>query len=59
MSLKKEDCIPRISWGKFAQADEKVLLPFNIQVNHIFIDGVHVGQYYEKLHELIREQMKK
>ncbi len=59
MSLKKEDCIPRISWGKFSEADGKVLLPFNIQVNHVFIDGVHVGQFYQTLHELIREQMKK
>jgi len=28
-------------------------------VNHIFIDGMHVGQFYQTLHELIREQMKK
>ncbi len=32
---------------------------FNTRESHSFIDGLHVGQYYEKLHELIREQMKK
>jgi len=38
LNLKKEDAIPRITWGKYFQSNGTVLLPFNIQVNHIFID---------------------
>ena len=52
-SLKKEDAIPRITWGKYRTENGKTLLPFNIQVNHIFVDGLHVGQFKDKLDETI------
>jgi len=48
-SLNKEDAIPRISWGKMQETDGKTVLPYNIQVNHIFVDGLHVGKFYENL----------
>jgi chloramphenicol O-acetyltransferase len=35
-----------------------VLLPYNIQVNHLFIDGLHVGLFYENMLSEI-ENMKK
>ena len=54
MNLKKEDAVPRVSWGKFYPSGEKVLIPFNIQVNHMFVDGIHVGRFFEFLHEEIR-----
>jgi chloramphenicol O-acetyltransferase type A len=57
LSLRKEDAIPRISWGKYFEQDGKVLLPFNIQVNHIFVDGLHVGKFYQLLHEEVRGQI--
>ena len=49
LSLKREDAIPRISWGKIHQSGDEEILPYNIQVNHIFVDGLHVGQFYECL----------
>lgn len=49
MSLNKFDTIPRISWGKAYNQGEETILPYNIQVNHIFIDGLHVGKFYENL----------
>lgn len=49
LSLKRDDGIPRISWGKFSECDGKRLLPFNIQVNHMFVDGIHVGWFFEQL----------
>lgn len=53
LSLNKEDAIPRITWGKIYSMNAQSLLPFNIQVNHLFIDGLHVGRFYENLnHEL-------
>jgi chloramphenicol O-acetyltransferase type A len=55
LSLKKEDAIPRISWGKFYESNGRTLLPLNIQVNHIFIDGIHVGKFLDLLQEEIRK----
>ena len=49
LSLKRDDGIPRISWGKFFESDGKRLLPFNIQVNHMFVDGIHVGRFLDQL----------
>jgi len=54
-SLKKEDAIPRISWGKMHEKEGKTVLPYNIQVNHIFIDGLHVGKFYECLCEELQK----
>ncbi len=53
INLKQEDAIPRISWGKYFSRDQKVFLPYNIQVNHMFVDGIHLGMFKEKLEELI------
>jgi chloramphenicol O-acetyltransferase type A len=52
-SLNKEDAVPRISWGKYYREGDKVLLPFSVQVNHAFCDGLHVGRYVEKLQEYL------
>ena len=57
-SLNKEDAMPRVSWGKMHERNGKTVLPYNIRVNHIFIDGIHVGRFYECLTEEIRRLVK-
>jgi chloramphenicol O-acetyltransferase type A len=57
LSLKKDDGIPRISWGKFFEQKRSMQLPFNVQVNHMFVDGIHVGKFIEKLNETIAATM--
>ena len=54
LSLNKEDAIPRVSWGRFFEQGGRTLLPCNIRVNHIFIDGLHVGRFYETFQEETR-----
>ena len=49
LSLNRGDGIPRITWGKIFAADNRELLPFNIQVNHMFVDGLHVGRFFQRL----------
>ncbi|HEY5584917.1 MAG TPA: chloramphenicol acetyltransferase [Ruminiclostridium sp.] len=53
ISLNKNDSVPRISWGKYFSENDKVLLPFSVQVNHALVDGVHVGRYFQKLQNYI------
>jgi chloramphenicol O-acetyltransferase type A len=55
LSFNKYDTIPRITWGKYFESGSQLLLPYNIQVNHIFIDGLHVGLFYENLLSEIKE----
>lgn len=53
LALKKEDAIPRISWGKIHSNGGKTVLPYNIQVNHALVDGLHIGRFYEYLSQEI------
>ena len=55
MNLNKEDSIPRVSWGKYYKKSSRIVLPFNIQVNHRLVDGIHIGMFYSKLNTAIWE----
>ncbi|MDH5432704.1 MAG: chloramphenicol acetyltransferase [Gammaproteobacteria bacterium] len=46
---KNVDSVPRIMWGKFYQKENRTVIPYNLQVNHCFIDGYHLGLFKERL----------
>ncbi|MEO8530844.1 MAG: CatA-like O-acetyltransferase [Deltaproteobacteria bacterium] len=42
-----EDCIPRISWGKFVESiDRRWSMAMTIEVHHALVDGRQVGDYF-------------
>ncbi len=49
ISFNKDDAVPRLSWGKYYERDGRLWLPFNVQVNHAFVDGEHMGNYLNKM----------
>ncbi len=50
LSLRRDDGIPRVTWGKITQDERgRSWLPFNLQVNHMFVDGLHVGRFFDAL----------
>lgn len=49
----KDDNIPRISWGKYSKNQDKIELVISLEVNHRFVDGLHVGRFAEKLTQMI------
>jgi chloramphenicol O-acetyltransferase len=50
--------VPSIAWGKFSQIqNEKIRMPFSIQVPHGFVDGVHIHQLALKISEVILSQI--
>ena len=51
----RDDNIPRICWGKYVPADGRETLGMSVEVNHRFIDGYHLGQFYQKLQKSIDE----
>lgn len=55
LSFKKEDTIPRITWGKIYNGFNGMILPYNIQVNHILVDGIHVNYFFKELSKEIRK----
>lgn len=47
--------IPMFSWGKYTEENGKKTLCISVEVNHRFIDGLHIGKFSEKLNSLINE----
>lgn len=48
-SGKKDNATPLFDWGKFYEKDQRILLPFSVQVHHSFVDGIHIGRLAEGL----------
>lgn len=46
------DSVPRITWGKYFEANGKIQMPLSVQVHHALVDGRHVGQYFTKFEKL-------
>jgi chloramphenicol O-acetyltransferase type A len=49
------DSNPKISWGKYFDQGDRVLMPFSVQVHHGLMDGIHVGRYFEELQRVVEE----
>ena len=45
----KEDSVPKITFGKYHRVGSRVSMPVSIEVHHALMDGVHVGEYFERL----------
>jgi chloramphenicol O-acetyltransferase type A len=52
------DSIPKIVFGKYFEAGDRIQMPLAVEVHHALADGYHVGLYFEKVQELL-DQMEK
>ena len=48
-----DDAIPRLAWGKYVRREGRLELGYSVEVNHRFIDGLHIGRFGERLQALI------
>lgn len=51
----KTDAEPKICFGKFQEQGGKLMVPVGIQVNHIFIDGIHLNELVEGVQALFND----
>lgn len=42
-----DDCIPRVTWGKFVKRDGRWEMAMTLEVHHALVDGAQVGAYFE------------
>lgn len=40
---------PMFDWGKYYEKNDRMVMPFSIQVHHSFVDGIHVGKLVQRL----------
>lgn len=52
-SGKKDNATPLFDWGKFYEKNQRILLPFSVQVHHSFVDGIHIGKLAQILQEYL------
>ncbi len=48
---RREDSVPKIAFGKFIRENDRTLLPISVEVHHALVDGLHVGQYLNRLED--------
>ncbi len=53
IQMNPVDSIPRIAWGKYFEESGKIKLPLSVQVHHALVDGLHVGQYFNAIQEIL------
>lgn len=49
------DNIPRIAWGKYEERNGRIELTISMEVNHRFIDGIHIEKFASYLDDMIKE----
>ena len=54
-SGKKDNATPLFDWGKYYVKDGRVMMPVSVQAHHSFVDGIHIGQFVDKLQRYIDE----
>ena len=50
-----DDAVPRIAWGKYVEENGRWMLGMSLEVNHRFIDGLHIGLFAKELEKLMEE----
>ena len=48
-----ENNIPRLNWGKYVEIDGRKTLNLSVEVNHRFVDGIHVSRFAAALQRKI------
>ena len=48
-----DDAIPRVNWGKYMERDGRWIINITFTANHRFVDGYHIGVFFERLQSAI------
>lgn len=51
--LEQTRTIPRIVFGKIFDDTDHKLMPMSVEVNHIIMDGIHVGKFFNYMQDTI------
>lgn len=58
IQMKPVDSIPRISWGKYFEESGRIKMPLSVQAHHALVDGIHVGQFFNNIQEILDNPVK-
>jgi chloramphenicol O-acetyltransferase type A len=49
------DSNPRITFGRYFEQNNRILMPTTILVNHALADGMHIAEFYRNLDEIMTQ----
>lgn len=52
---QKDKANPMFDWGKYHERDNRIVMPFSVQVHHSFVDGIHVARLVDRLQRYLDE----
>ena len=55
-AFSRADSCPRITFGKMTEHEGTRTMPISVHVNHALVDGLQLGQYLERLQQLMNAQ---
>lgn len=53
MHYSPADAVPRISWGKYFEQNDRILMPLAVQAHHAVVDGSDMGHYFQDVQKLL------
>lgn len=54
MHYSPVDSVPRITWGKYYQQNDRTLMPLSLQAHHALVNGSDMGRYFHRFAEAAR-----
>ena len=45
----KDDCIPRIAWGRIVEEEDRARVSVNLQAHHAIMDGLHAARLFQEI----------
>lgn len=51
----RDDCIPRVSWGKIVPKGDGFDMAMTLQVHHALVDGRQVGAFFEGVQDTLNQ----
>jgi chloramphenicol O-acetyltransferase type A len=55
-NFKHQDSVPKITFGKYFNKNDRLVMPVSINVHHGLMDGYHVGKFLELFEQLVNEK---
>lgn len=55
LSNRKDNAIPFFGWGKYYERDGRVVMSVSVQAHHSYVDGIHIGEFADKLQKYLNE----
>lgn len=56
--FKTDDAIPKITFGKIYEKEQRFYLPTSIEVHHGLADGIHMAKYFDLLENYLQEPLR-